>query len=105
MGAWRLSALVALVGLACAGPRVDVSNVAVHPPADGLVRVEAELRNRGGAGEVKVTVRLRERASGRAFSAARHVDVGARQTVQAIVDVPAPAGVYEAAVAAAFPPD
>lgn len=111
MGAWLRRALagvvgfVMLAGLACAGPRVDVSSVAVHAPAGGLVRVQARLLNRGGAGAVKVAVRLRDRASGRTFVGARHLDLAARDTVDAVVDVPAPAGAYEAAVAVVFPPD
>lgn len=97
------AAAVAL-SAACAGPRVEVGRVAVHPAAGGQVRVEAEVRNAGGAGEVKVTVRLRERLTGRTFVASRLLDVAAHGEVDAVVDVPAPPGDYTAAVAATFPP-
>jgi hypothetical protein len=97
--------LAATVGLACVGPKPEITSVSVHPAAGGHIRVEVLLRNAAGAGEVKVTARLRERRTGRTFVGSRGVDLEAHRSVDAVVDVAAPDGDYEVTAEAAYPPD
>jgi hypothetical protein len=89
---------------ACAGPRVDVSAIQLGAGAPGVVRVEAVVHNRGGAGEVKATARLRDRTNGAVYVASRAIELEASDSVRVIVDVPAPSGDYAPAVAVSFPP-
>lgn len=97
--------LIACAGLACGGPRVHVTDVHQHRAGQGLVRVEAVLNNSGGAGQVTLQVRLRDRRSGRTVAASRKVEVERRERQDAIIDVPANAGDYTAEVIAIYPPD
>jgi hypothetical protein len=109
VGAGRLIAATAVIALAaaCAGPRIRVAGAAAEPsPQPGCTRVIATLVNAsGGEGDVKVTARVRDRASGRAFSFTRSVSVRGHDTIDVVIDVPAPPGDYTPEVSAGFPAD
>jgi hypothetical protein len=82
----------AIAAAACAGPRLTASDVRVVPsPLPGHQRVQAMLVNRGGKGEAKVVVRLRD-AAGRTVSANHTVEFERKETVELVLDVPAPPG-------------
>lgn len=97
--------LAACATLGCGGPRVQVSDVREHQTRTGVVRVEAVLQNSGGAGQVKLHVRLHDRRSGRAIAASRTVEVERHERLDTVIDVPANAGDYTATVTAVYPPD
>ena len=97
--------LLGCAGVACTGPRVQVTDVRAHQENHGVVRVEAVLNNPGGSGQVKLHVRLLDRRSGRIVAASRGADVERRETQDVVIDVPAPQGDYTADVTAVYPPD
>jgi hypothetical protein len=83
--------LLAALLCGCGGPRVTVTEVALHPGARaGVYEVEARLVNAGGRGDVRVTVRLRNRSSGEVVSQTRVVafERGDRQVLAVPVAVP-----------------
>lgn len=101
---FALAFVIALAALACAGPRVTASDVRVLPsPLPGHQRVQATLVNRGGKGEAKVVVRLRD-AAGRTVSANHTVEFERKERVEMVLDVPAPPGTYTAELELTFPP-
>ena len=106
MGTGRLIVpLLAAVLCGCGGPRVTVTDAALHPGGRaGVYEVEARLANAGGRGEVKVTVRLRNRSSGEVVSQTRVVafERGDRQVL--VVPVAARPGDYTPEVTADYPP-
>lgn len=106
MGAGKLIvALLAAFVCGCGGPRVTVTDVAMHPGARaGVYEVEARLVNAGGRGDVKVTVRLRNRSSGEVVSQTRMVafERGDRQVLA--VPVAAPSADYTPDVSVDYPP-
>jgi hypothetical protein len=83
-----------------------VEDVHVEPAAvPGRVRVEARLVNAGrGQGQVEVTVRLRDRRTGRVVEDERHVELRGHESVRLVADVEAPPGDYHADVEAEYPP-
>jgi hypothetical protein len=84
---------------------VTVTEVALHPGARaGAYEVEARFANAGGRGDVKVTVRLRNRSSGAVVSQTRMVafERGDRQVMA--VPVAAPPADYTPDVTVDYPP-
>lgn len=91
----------------CSGPQPAVTGVQVRPPdAPGAPYVlEASLENRGrGQGQVAVTGRLIDRATGRTYEESARTDLAPRE--RSIVAIPfnAPPGEYEGEVEALYPP-
>lgn len=96
---------VSLAAAACAGPRVEASDVRVTAsPLPGHQRVQATLTNRGGKGEAKVVIRLRNTTTGQILSANHTVELDRNDRVEMVVDVPAPARSYTAELDVTFPP-
>ena len=106
MGARKLIVpLLAALLCGCGGPRVTVTEVGLHSGARaGGYEVEARLANAGGRGDVKVTVRLRNRSSGEVVSQTRVVafERGDRQVLA--VPVVAPPADYTPDVTVDYPP-
>lgn len=110
----RLALVVVLaagIGLlwvrSCSGPDPVVESVRlVEPASDGApYRVEAVVRNRGvGQGQVALTVRLRDRTSGRTLQQDKRVQLERDETMLAVVEVMAPRGSYAPQVEASYPP-
>lgn len=109
MGVPLLVAVVAAVlwVAQCSGPRPVVEDVRLEPPtvADGPYRVEANVTNAGrGHGEVAVTIKLQDQASGRTFQTDRKLDLEDHETTRVIADIPAPPATYTPTVEALYPP-
>jgi hypothetical protein len=91
----------------CTGPRPVVGEVRLDPPAtDGApYRVEANVTNTGrGHGEVAVTIRLRDAASGQSIQTDRRIELDEHETTHIIADMVAPTATYTPAVEAIYPP-
>jgi hypothetical protein len=111
---WRLGLLVVLavgVGLAwvrsCSGPDPVVESTRlIEPSAEGApYRVEAVVRNRGpGEGQAELTVRLRDRESGRTVEDDKKLQLERGETTLAVVEIKAPRGSYDPQVEASYPP-
>jgi len=98
------AALTALIA-ACSGPRARASDAHVRPSArPGFYRVEARLANSGGKGQVQLTVRLRNRETGRIVTQDQAVELEPRDQIDVALEVPAPPGHYEVDVAVEYPP-
>jgi len=102
---------VALVGLwinRCSGPRAEVVGPPIvrAPQAPGeAYHVEATVRNAGpGHGEVQVTVRLRDRASGRGYESEQTAQLEAGEQVSVVAEIFAQPGTYEPQVEVSYPP-
>ncbi len=102
MGARTLIALALLA--ACAGPAPAIERATVSPsPRPGCTRVEVEVANHGGAGEIELDFRLRDLRTDAEVHATRHVDVGRGGHVVYTTDIETPPGDYAADVSAAYP--
>lgn len=105
-----LALLLVLAGLwvaNCSGPRPSVADVQVTAPrAEGEpYLVGALIRNEGrGHGEVKVSFRLRDRASGQTVEQGAKVDLEDGETTRLVVEIQAPPGDYAPMVEAIYPP-
>src|SRR5690349_1626522 len=91
----------------CTGLRPVVSDTRLVPPAvaDGPYRVEANVTNDGrGHGEVAVTIKIRDQASGQSFQTDRKLDLDSHETTHIIADIPAPPAAYTPTVEAVYPP-
>jgi hypothetical protein len=91
----------------CSGPQAEVVSVELVEPArkGAPYQVHAMLRNEGpGHGEVNVTARLRERASGRTVQQERKAHLREKETTLVVVEVPAPRGSYTPEVEVDYPP-
>src|SRR5581483_6795938 len=97
-----LSLLLTVLAIAfwvaeCTGPRPVVGDVRLLPPAaEGApYRVEASITNAGrGHGEVAVTVRLRDEASGRTVQTDKRIELDEHESTRIVADVPAPVATY-----------
>jgi hypothetical protein len=99
--------LAVLRVLQCSGPRPTVSQVSLRPPAQpGLpYEVEAEIHNQWrGHGEVKLTARLRERATDRQYEADHTASLEPNETLRVVIPVSAQPGDYEPQVEVEYPP-
>jgi hypothetical protein len=97
--------LLAALLCGCGGPRVTVTGVALHAGARaGVYEVEARLANAGGRGDVKVTVRLRDRSSGEVVSQTRVVAFERADRQLLAVPVAAPPADYTPEVTIDYPP-
>ena len=111
---WRILGLVAAIAIAlalwvaqCSGPQAEVVSVElVEPAREGApYQVHATLWNAGpGHGEVNVTARLRERASGRTVQQERKAHLQEKETTLVVVEIPAPRGSYTPEVEVEYPP-
>jgi hypothetical protein len=91
----------------CSGPRPLVTEVSVARPSDGssLHRVAAVLRNQaGGAGEVQVTVRLRDRTTGQTVQRQETVSLTGAEVTRLVLPIEAPPGDYAPEVEVQYPP-
>ena len=92
----------------CSGPRPSVVGsprvVAPQQPGD-TYKVETTIRNDGpGHGQARVTVRLKDTASGEAYSRDQGVELERGETARVVVELAAPLGSYEPEVEAEYPP-
>jgi hypothetical protein len=92
----------------CSGPRPTVIGApqvqAPARPGDPL-RVQATVRNDGpGHGEVRVTFRLRDPASGEAYQDDETVQLDRGETARVVGEIRAPPGSYEPEVQVEYPP-
>jgi hypothetical protein len=92
----------------CSGPKPSVvgrPRVAVPEQPGDPYRVEGTIRNDGpGHGEVRVSFRLIDRASGEAYQKDDDVQLERGETARASVEIPAPPADYEAEIEAQYPP-
>ena len=102
---------VVLVGLwinRCSGPRPEVVGAPIvrAPQAPGEpYHVETTVRNLGpGHGEVQLTVRLRDAASGRGYEREETAQLEAGEQVSVVAEIFAPPGTYEPQVEVTYPP-
>ncbi len=98
-----LAAAGALAVRACAGPRPSVAGTWLEPSAGGYVAVAA-VRNAGGDGEIQVSFRLRDGATGRIVPAHGTAQVRRGEEVQVRAFVPAPQGSWSLEAEAEYPP-
>jgi hypothetical protein len=91
----------------CSGPRPVVGDVRLLAPTvdGGPYRVEASVTNAGrGHGEVAVTVKIQDQASGRTVQTDRKLDLDAHESTRILADIPAPPATYVPTVEAVYPP-
>ncbi len=100
-------ALLAFSGVAylrgCAGPRPRVVAVALEPTPAGVVP-RVTIRNEGGAGQVEVRFRIRDRASGRVVAEEAAADLERDEVLEVRGPSPLPPGEYELTAEADYPP-
>jgi hypothetical protein len=100
-------ALLLLSGVAyvrgCVGPRPTVLAVALEPSPAGLVPL-ATVRNDGGAGQVEVRFRIRDRATGRVVAEDAAADLERGEVLEVRGPSPLPPREYEIAAEADYPP-
>lgn len=87
----------------CAGPRPKVLAVALERTPAGLLP-RATIRNDGGAGQVEVRFRLRDRATGRVVGAEADAELERGEVLEVRGESPLPPGEYEIAADADYPP-
>ncbi len=91
----------------CSGPRPElVGSATVRSPQQpgDAYHVEAAVRNSGpGHGEVQVTARLRDRASGRAYQRDERVQLERGEQTNVVIEIFAPPGEYEPQVDVQYP--
>lgn len=89
---------------ACRGPHAEVIAASAEAsPEPGQERVVVDLANTGGGhGEVDVEITLTG-GSGRVVRASHTVELRAHETVQVVVDVPAPPERYTVEAEARYP--
>lgn len=108
LGALAFAVLIALWISQCSGPRAElVGAPTVRPPAQpgGAYQVEATLRNAGpGHGEIQAVLRLRERATGRAYQVAETAQLERGELASLVVEIFAPPGDYAPEVELNYPP-
>jgi hypothetical protein len=98
------AALVALA-LGCSGPRANATDARVRPSSrSGFYRVETRVVNAGGPGEVELTARLRNTATGRIVTQRQSVDLRPGDRADVALEVPAPPGDYAVDVTVEYPP-
>lgn len=108
---WALRAALlalAMAAAACRGPSPRVTDVRLVTPTeeDAPYRIDAEVENRGGQGQVEVTLRLRDRRSGAQYQRDEHLELGPGERARIAVEIHAPhGGDYEAEVQAKYPPE
>lgn len=96
-----LSAVVYFRG--CAGARPRVLAVALDPSPAGLVP-RATIRNDGGAGQVEVRFRIRDRATGRVVAEEAAADLERDEVLEVLGPSPLPPSDYEVTAEAEYPP-
>jgi hypothetical protein len=100
-------AAVALWVVNCSGPAPVVTGVRVDEPVGQGTpyRIEATIHNRGvGHGQVSVSVRLRDRASGWIVEKEEQVTLDRGETAVIVAELQAPPGQYAPEVSAVYPP-
>lgn len=102
MGA-RALILVAVLLLCSCGPRPKVERTELRRDA-GRMLADVLVSNRGGEGEASVTVRLRDRRTGKEFVREQGVSLEKRKSSWLSVDTGAPPGDYEASAEVQYPP-
>jgi len=102
MGPRALIAFAVLVAAGC-GPRPRVQSARARREA-GRTVVEVSVANSGGSGEVSVTVRLRDRATGVAYSKEDGLPMEAGRAGVASIELAVPDGDYEVSAQAEYPP-
>ena len=99
------AAALAALALGCSGPRATATDARVRPSArSGFYRVETRVVNAGGPGEVELTVRLRNTATGRIVTQQQPVELRPRDRADVALEVPAPPGDYAVDVSVEYPP-
>lgn len=100
-------ALLALSAVAyvrgCAGPRPRVLAAALDPGPAGLVP-RATVRNDGGAGQVEVRFRIRDRVTGRVVAEEADAELEGGEQLEVRGPSPLPPGEYEITAEAEYPP-
>jgi hypothetical protein len=107
LGLVAIAVVATLWVVNCSGPRPAVAVVQlVAPGADGEpYLVAATIRNQGwGHGEARVTVRLRDRASGQTIQREETVALDTGETTRLTAELRAPPGDYAVEVDAEYPP-
>jgi hypothetical protein len=98
------AALLALA-LGCWGPRATATGARVRPSSrSGFYRVDARLINAGGSGQIELTVRLRNKATGSVVTQQQSVDLHPHDRDDVVVELPAPPGDYAVDVGVQYPP-
>jgi len=100
-----IAAAMAALLAGCAGPRAKATDARVRPSMRaGYQRVEVVLVNGAGRGQVAVTARLRNTATGRIVTKTQAVDVDPHDRTDVAMEVPAPPGDYAVSVSVDYPP-
>ena len=102
MGARALIAAAVLLLCSC-GPRPKVEKAELRREG-GRMMAQVLVSNRGGEGEASVTVRLRERGTGREFVKELGVALERKKSSWLALDTGAPAGDYEVSAEVQYPP-
>ncbi|HVV48434.1 MAG TPA: hypothetical protein VHO06_02140 [Polyangia bacterium] len=98
------AALIA-AALGCSGPRATAGDTRVRPSSrSGFYRVETRVSNAGGSGEIELTIRLRNKETGRIVTHQEPLDLQPRDRADVAVEIPAPPGDYAAEVSVEYPP-
>lgn len=102
------AALIALWVVQCSGPRPEVvgaPSVRVPEQPGQPYVVEATVRNAGpGHGEIQVTARLRDRASGRTYQETDRTQLEAGDEARVAIPIHAPQADYEPRIEIEYPP-
>jgi hypothetical protein len=91
----------------CSGPMASVVETQVEPPdAPGApFRLAATVQNGGsGHGQVSLTFRLRDKASGRTYENQEKASLDEHETTVITSEIHAPLGQYEPDVQVEYPP-
>jgi len=91
----------------CTGPRPVVGDVRLLEPStnEEPYRVEANVTNAArGHGEVAVTIKIQDEASGRTVQTDRHLELDSYESAHVIADILAPPATYTPSVEAVYPP-
>jgi hypothetical protein len=91
----------------CSGPRPEVGDVRLTAPTGegSPYRLETTVHNRGpGHGQVVVTFRLRDPATGRTVQSEERIVLDRGETSLVTTEILAPPAAYESEAEAEFPP-
>lgn len=100
-------ALAVLWVVGCSGPRLEVTDTRLTAPtSEGAPYcLEATIKNQGwGHGQVNVTVRLRDKATGQTVQDDRKAELRPNETTRVAIELIAPPGAYEPEVEVDYPP-
>lgn len=103
-----LLCVVALALVACGGPKPEVDGVEASDVKDRTTIVSVSIRNTGGAGQVRLSVTVRDHATGGVVGREqRSIEMREKESLRVALEVHLPSGVerVSAEARATYPPD